>query len=497
MRTIHTLIAIALLAPVAGCLAPEEGVDDTRIRGTVVVPAVSYAEDRERLNGEVDNAEELPTIAYGNTVLTGVVNAWGWDEEAGEVTEDADQDWYVVTTDYSGGTLTLTISVDDPDASYQILLRNLDVIDGAGQAAAPLIFAGGIYTGDAFPLQLVIDENTDTDDLEPDDGETTFNGVEKGVRYGLHVAGVDGSGEAGYTAVIAGQHPDDAGVKAGAFMPAEGGGAPDITDKGNPVAGGTVTGFELQEDHSYVGAYEMYLVREVIKTEVEDPEDTADGMATEVLVDEALTEAYIYAVDAATLNALPAGTWFNSEPAQVDLTATPATDEEGLEYLTADAVTLDDFSPLVIGWEMDETEPNDVPVDLSLNLDLSDPSLAQDIGLLSGPGFVDFLRGTSPFETDEPGFLHDVDAFKFQVPTTQEIFFTLDWDDDGADIDIAMVDGDGAFYDHGATANKPETNAWGGAILEPEVDYFFVVLGYSAAAGSEVSYQLMLEQVAR
>ena len=79
MRT-TTLIAIALVLP--ACHKPEEGIDDTRIRGTVRIDPMEVVEADDEANEDLAGAQELPTINFGHTFLDGSISAWVMTEWA-------------------------------------------------------------------------------------------------------------------------------------------------------------------------------------------------------------------------------------------------------------------------------------------------------------------------------------------------------------------------------------------------------------------------------
>ncbi|MBN2801330.1 MAG: hypothetical protein JXX28_19470 [Deltaproteobacteria bacterium] len=463
-----TILAAALAA---SCVAPEGGIDDTRVRGTVTVPPAQAEEKGELNNDKVDGATAVEVPEFAHLVVTGKIKSWGYAEDTGLLTQDADKDWYKLVSPFDGP-VGLRVALPGLPEGSQVWLELVDLSqqDEETQVYAPIASSLG---GEA---------------------DLSFEAV-KGTPYGLRVGGAVGAGEQPYQLVLMGQDPSEAGLKVGAYLPGDGG-AFDATARGNPVGGTTVGPLTLQEDLSWTGSWELYLLRQVVTTQ---PEDEAANPVT--TVDEALSEVYLLAGDFGRLDgSLKAGTWYSSASVSMSLTGAPLTDEyTGASYLPAETpLVLDAFAPLVIGWEADEEEPNDVPVDsANFEVDVSDANLAQDLGALSGPGFVDILRGSSPIETDAGGWVHDVDAFRFTVPVAEEIFFTLEWSDDTMDLDLALVDSSGEWLDHGATSAKPEVNAWGGAVLEPGEDYFLVVLGYIGTPATDPTWELSLEQVAR
>ncbi len=468
MRTIPFLtLALAL----AACVVPEGGIDRTVLRGTVRVEPVLGQEQMDIHNHEVASATQVEAPEFAHKVISGVIKSWGYNAETGTMLMAADKDWYAVKGTFDG-TLGLTVILDGLAENSQVWLELVDLTVQDEET--------GVYA----PLSFVM-AGAGQHDL-------SFE-VVKGGLYGLRVGGAVGEGEFPYRLILAGQDPSLAEVKVGAYRPPESGDFSAV-NRGNPVGGASVGAFSLAEDLSWTASWEMNLLRAVQTTPAAE-----EGGNPTTTVDEALTEVVLLAGDFSKLEGmLKAGTWYSSGALAVDLTAAPLVDEEtGVSYILAETpLALDAFAPLVIGVEVAEVEPNDVPVDgTNYTIDVADPSLAQDLGALSGPGFVDILRGSSPILTADSGWVHDVDAFHFTVPATQEIFFSLDWSDAAMDQDFVVVDGAGEWLEHGATSAKPEVNYWGGAIFEPETDYFLVVMGYVGTEGTDPTWELSMEQV--
>jgi hypothetical protein len=298
--------------------------------------------------------------------------------------------------------------------------------------------------------------------------------------------------------VVPGLHPTDANVLAGAYLPTEEGGMPEAGARSLPVAGSSVSEFELLEDiaYTYEASFEMYLVRTVDTT---PGEVDGDGVAgpSETIVDEFVDAVWLFAGDWQNLQPrLAAGTWFSGTPVEVPLSGSPLYDEDNdvSYYEAVEPLILDSLAPAVIGFDRTETEPNDVVVDIgSFALD---PTLAvdqaEDIGMLSGDGYIDILRGTIDIGEGD-GWIHDSDSFMFTVPVEMTLFISLGWDTD-ADLDLVVNDGaTGDPLDWSAGLANPEVDAQGYTELFPEEIYFLTVLGYS---GASANYELCVEEVA-
>ena len=209
-------------------------------------------------------------------------------------------------------------------------------------------------------------------------------------------------------------------------------------------------------------------------------------------VDERVTDGFVFAGDWPSLNAgLPAGTWYSEFAIPVTFPA-----EEVVTTVTlANPVVLDSFAPLVIGFEVDEVEPNDSTADSSVpSLDLESTEI-QDIGTLSGPGFVDIIRGAVTYEGNADSWDADVDTFKFQVPEPTTLLFTLDWAE-AADIDILIMDADNEVLGLGYF-NQPETNEYPDSLYSPGQDYFIGIMIWAAPddPGTSYAWELGLEQL--
>lgn len=472
------LIALALSA----CVKPEEGIGDDRLRGTVRVGPTSGEEAANFANRNFSGAEAIADVTFGYHLHSGVIDGYGvegWRLSIGgrtptrtyssELSSDADQDWFSIVSP-DDHEMAMTISWAG-GATLRVGLYDLDDIQGGGPGnpERPALLSEADFTGS---------------------GSLSWS-MEGGHNYGIRVAGVAGSEDTTYEMVFPGVHPDEAGILAGAYLPAEGGGAPVASARSNPVAGSNVGPFELLADvpYTYEASYEAYLVREVNTTE-----DTGDGTST--TTNEFVTEVWTFAGDWTTLQPrLAAGTWFSSTPVQILLDGNPKRDDEAgvVYYEAAEPLVLDSIAPAVIGHEIDEVEPNDMPFDEgAFVLDTSDPAKAFDIGSLSGDGYIDILNGHIDFFSADSGFVHDIDAYKFTVPQHQTVYFVMDWEDPAADIDVVIHDSAGDPLDWAASLEKPEMSG-GYADMYPEETYYLVVLGYAGTEGASMAYNVRIE----
>ena len=200
-------------------------------------------------------------------------------------------------------------------------------------------------------------------------------------------------------------------------------------------------------------------------------------------------------------NSLPAGTWHTGTPIPIDFTktgdselhGTPPYEDTGLDpddpsvplirdvptYPTIqveDPVMIDEFAPVVVGFDIYEIEPNDTDVAYYFE----EKDLAQDLGSLSGPGFVDIVSGAIIYDSEDQGWSGENDTFKFQVPESSAINFTMSWGSSGTDLDILMLDAEGNIVDYGYYG-FPEVPVYGTSVLyEPGMDYYIACLLYTS-----------------
>ena len=545
------LFTLALSA----CMRPEEGINDSRVRGDVVLAPHEVEEYDERQNGALAGAVDLEELNYGVQIITGVVRDYseGTDSGSGPPTPPPEPDTGASTdtgtsTDTGAGTDTETSSDTESSDTESSDTESSDTESSdtessdtdSGDTAVPaptydeplndtadkdwytftvpedvtmtfeVTFDGaedtlirfGLYDADGEADEDGVYTAIESWDLSVMDYDTAAGSITMdveltaGTNYGMRVAGLYGTQDETlmpYTIKMYGLDPNNAGLKVTAHAALDDGSAPDIADRGNPVGGGEAHDFVLQSDDTYVGTYEIFLVREVVTTV--ETGDTAVSSTT--VVDEEIPGMYVWAGNWSNINQdLPAGTWYSSEPVYVDLSAettTDTADEWGYAYIPADDITVDSIAPLVVGFIYKDTEPNDVEVDDSLYLVMETADAAQDVGTISVPGFVDYFTGTIDFESDASGFVHDNDAYKFTVDVATTLNFEMDWESDG-DLDILLYDSTGAYIDYAASTAQPEIGL-GINQLEPGETYYLVVLGYADAIGS-TPYEVTVEPIA-
>ena len=159
---------------------------------------------------------------------------------------------------------------------------------------------------------------------------------------------------------------------------------------------------------------------------------------------------------------------------------------------TASPLVLDEYISAVVGFTYEEQEPNELSVDADGEwITPVDPAEANDLGVLSGPGFVDIITGSTSFYSADYGYIHDDDAFVFELPSTLQVNFVLGWEGD-ADIDVYLIDEEAEIWEYGASYDNPELGG-GYYDLKPSKKYFLSVLGYLGPDGEDVPYELKIE----
>ncbi|MFN7146867.1 MAG: hypothetical protein ACK4YP_24040, partial [Myxococcota bacterium] len=294
-----------------------------------------------------------------------------------------------------------------------------------------------------------------------------------------------------YTLVVSGSAPDDTTVLAGAYLGAD----PTVAE--NPVGGTNVTGWTYDAaTATWTGSWTMMWLRQVVA--VPDT-DTGDLFEPSPEVTEGPETVYLRAGTITTLNAGPAaGALYTTTSVEVKPTGGGMTLDEPL--------VLDGVAPKVIGVQVAEEVPDVTLAEVDAATGVLDTTtlVAQDIGLLSGLGYVDIITGTTTFDPSYEGWNlgNDSDAFAFTVPESMYVRMKVTWPDKTADIDIGIFfdDPDYGFSDlmgysdpNCMTAADPE-ECTSVITLEPEIPYYVVPLGYLGT--DEQPYTVELEWMA-
>ena len=443
MMRYFILLPIGLLA----CHEPEEGIDRTVLRGNAkIVPYATEEIDSEKVdNRSLDNAEELPNLTYRYMTVAGNFSKFAGSMASGDI------DSYLINAD-GDGDLTVTLSFETVTGK----------LGSDGTTAYLYLF--DLESGDedcSCEEECVKDACDCVETCEP--SVTSYGGgdgmggvitvsipVVAGGEYAIQVeaAESDEVDSLDYSLAIESLVPTDDDFMVGAFQNG------DVTERGNPVAGGSVFDWQWDETElAWIGRYEMLYFRTV------ENEYDADGAETITTV-EGVDQVYLLGGSFNNLNAsIPSGALFSSEALQVD-TKTDGYEEtvigdwgldtaEGEEEETDDyyyyydtgepepaepidigpfVLVIDTLMPKVIGWEYTEEENNDVAVDGSTyNLVMDDIGNANVLPAPSGPGFVDVIYGTASIVSASADWNHDPDIFALEVEDELGAYMVLTW----------------------------------------------------------------------
>lgn len=477
---------LPLVAPLAiACSGPETGIDHTVLSGTLVIPP-SLVDEKDPAAAPNDNAPQAlgddgaTALTYRAVVVSGSTGSWtpstgGAGTADDEVYGDADEYAFSPVAD-GAFSVTLTFptgaGTDTADGVvYDVYIADaatLDLQTGDGiLAGGSSDGSGGVFTVDA---DLVA-----------------------GGDYVLVIGGVsnaDGDVAVDYTAVLSGSAPGTDTVKVGAYLESD----PAVAS--DPVGGTTAEGWTFDAATStWTGTYEILYLRSVVMP----PEDTAaaaDAPVPSPEVDEALDgPIYLMAGTLTNLNGTPsAGALYSATAVETSATDTATTVDT--------AIVLDSLFPKVIGVQATETTPDTSVAKLDADYALIEDSLvAQDLGMLSGLGYVDIVDGTATMSGADGWDANDGDAYAFTVPATTNVRLTASWPDAADDIDFGIwgyyegygiIDWFSSFGDsYCLTGSNPESCETV-VTLEPDTTYYLVALGYAGESGDE-PYHIELE----
>ncbi len=511
------LLSLALPAPVLAalallpaCLPDEKGIDRTVLTGTITIPPL-LIED-VRTNSVFSAAQPLggesKSLTWRSVVVNGRVSEWVPDPETDAIYGDAD---YYAFAPVADGTFTFDLSFVTTPAPPADTGADTAPADTApadtgdtGDTAAP----APVSTIDA---DVIVVELIDPATYDPATGAgvlltTTTDGsggafsfsydVTAGTNYVLLLAGsvTDAPAEdVAYTLVVNGSAPTDSTILVGAYLGAD----PQIAE--DPAGGTTAMGWVYDAaTYTWNASYKIMWLRTV--TAPGPDEDTGDEFEPTSTVEEGPSTVYLRAGSLTSLNASPAaGALYTT--ASVEASATGETTE------VTTPLVLDGVFPKVVGQQVSETLP-DVTV---AELDLADYSLveetlvAQELGMLSGLGYVDIVSGSSVLDPAYSGWngTNDSDAFAFTVPESMYVRMVAGWTDAAADIDFGIwyadpeygiIDLFSSFGDsYCLTGANPEV-CESVVTLEPDVTYYLLALGYLGT--DEQPYTVELEWVA-
>lgn len=478
MKPLH--FAVPLAFALVGCSSLELR-DRTVLSGTVTIPP-AIAEEKDPVSSPNDATPQplgedgASSLTYRSVVLSGSTSSWTPDT-GGPGTEDdevyGDADLYAFTP-VADGTFTVTFSFNAGAGGdtggdgvvydvYIIDAGSLDVLGGLGSASTD--GSAGTYTVSADVLG--------------------------GSDYVLVIGGLsnaDGEVPVDYSAVLSGSAPGENIVLVGAYTE----GDPAVASP--PVGGSTVTGWVYDEaTYTWSGSYELLYMRSV---ELVD-EDTADTAPATVTVDEALDgPLYLLAGTLTNLNGTPsAGSLYSTTSVEAAVT------NEATEV--AEAIVLDGLFPKVIGIQATETLPDVTVAQLDAVGYLDETTVvAQDLGMLSGLGYVDTIDGSSTLTGLEGTDQNDIDVYSFTVPEAMNVRMVASWPNVVTDIDFGIWGNDPAYgtFDwfswgdtYCQTAADPEACETVVA-FEPGLTYYVLAMGYLGDPGEE-PYHIELEWV--
>lgn len=468
-RTAPRLLAALPLAalPLIGalsCVPAEEGVDRTVISGKLEISAKQVNEPEPTPGCNDDPAAgaltELGELGYANLRVFGRSLSFG---ERPNGTPSGDADWYLLRPSQDGDT-ELRLLYDSGGSGDT----------GGAEAQRYVVTVADRAQPDAEGLPTVLLEAT-TDGaggllslpLELSRGAELLIGVR---------AAAGELTEAPYELQISGFDPAQGGFKVGLYPGAT------AEDRGAPLGGSSVGAFEDEpESRARVAPWTLYGATPVNRE--------GEGEDAVSAVGEKPSTAYLWAGNFADLNAgITAGTMFSTNPIELSL---------DIERRVGVYVLVDAVQPVVIGWELAETEPNNVEVDDSYSVLSGTPMALPEA---SGPGFVDVLTGRLDFPEADPEWSGENDSFSFTVPEDMGLVATLRWADEGYNIDMNWNGGDGAILGAGwdvgdVNPERFDSVANYGLVLSPGQTYTLTLLPWSGAAGG-VDYTLTLEWTA-
>lgn len=486
-------ILLLLALPLSGCLPDETGIDRTVLTGTITIPPTTV--DDGRTNNAVETAQPLgadesKSLTYRTVIVSGKVASWTPGLEA----TYGDPDYYsfapiadgtftfdlsfetapaVPTTDPDTGDTAVPVATTDADVFVVELIdpATYDAETGAG------VLATGSTDGSGGVYQLTWD-------------------VVAGTDYVILVGGTvtdDAETPLPYTLVVSGSAPDDATIKVGAYL----GDDPQVAE--DPAGGTTATGWVYDAaTYTWSATWRMLWLRTVTPPpEDTNPDDVLQPTST---VEEGPETVFLRAGTLTSLNASPAA-------GALYTTASVESGATGTATEVRDPLVLDGVFPKVIGQQVTETTPDTTlaEIDPAAYTLIEETLVAQELGMLSGLGYVDIVSGSSLLDPAGSGWngTNDSDAYAFTVPESMYVRMSAGWPDVEADLDFGIwyadpeygvVDLFSSFGDsYCLTGANPEV-CESVVTLEPDVTYYLLALGYLGT--DEQPYTVELEWVA-
>ena len=162
---------------------------------------------------------------------------------------------------------------------------------------------------------------------------------------------------------------------------------------------------------------------------------------------------------------------------------------------------MDSLAPKVIGWVLEEIEPNDVSIsDETYLIAEAELENAQEAPAPSGLGFVDQITGTLDLTDGDSEMWgsNETDVFSIIPSEDIDVAITFSWADAATDLDLVMygpMDGEFTYVALAATVANPETatfSEWYLPNMTAGETYYIAVLGYSGTVGPH-DYTIELE----
>ncbi len=524
-----------------GCLKTETDIDNTTIRGNIVVPSASTTEgDDAGANDSWLTPAELPMLHYRNMTVTGNAASFGGETFG---LEPDDDNYKIAAKDDGLLDVSIAFTTDQgmgrDKTIFELYLYDLDnaeedctsefscaASDCACEATYDATQGGCVEATECEEeCSWEIVEAETCEMIAAAGGSTdgslgyysTSIEVSGGGNYGIQVVASDSSEyEEGtdYTLELGALTPDDGTFLVGAYQ------SDDINERGNPVGGASVYDLEWDSlNEMWVGKFEMLYIKEVITTV-----DTGTGEEDHV-VNEGAPGGQVYLLGGSlpSLNAaIPSGTLYSTQAVLVNTgdgdsvvgnwgldtaeeTEEPETadsgDTGGVEPVAAPTgeivLTIDALQPRVVGWEHDEVEPNEVTMDDSLYFIVEELSNADAVPDASLGIYTDIIHGDVTLDTEFPDWANEyVDVFAITVTEDTNATFTFEWDTSTADHDFIMYGSDGAYYAYSLYAYPEiiDTAQWGFS-LDAGSTWYLLVLPYAGIVGDD-PYTIEIEYAA-
>jgi hypothetical protein len=448
-----------ILLTLVACGAPETGIDDTVLFGTVrILP--QFVDEGEGGAASNDVPESAATFGAGGAVELGLAPVVLRGRTASFPTDAepaGDTDHYQFLP-FSAGTWTFSVDVAGDGYDYAIGVYDVET--------------GDPRTGDGV---LAWQETSGAShvDLSVETDGAHLLGI---VVWGI--AGPTDAVDVPYRIRVAGAEPSSVDVLVGAYASAA------WDDASLPLGGASVTDWRWDDASSiWTGTYTLYGLRTVA---MRDDDDTGDDILPPPDVQDGADVVFLRGGTMADLTTAPApGDLVAGEAVEVTVS--------GGRQVLADVVELDVVVPRNVAGRWTEDGDSDAvfgEVDGVWSLE-TEGLVAQDVGVCGGADTIDLVDGVIDFVPDLVAWDgNDVDVYAWTVPETLGVTLRVAWGDASMDIDAALfgdVYGDGSYLDlfafgdtSCATSDDPEVcTTYADVVLEPGATYYLAVAGYA------------------